>query len=230
MNTGEQKNPAEARGPEHGTVVVVLVVAALVLAAFLLNFVQSPIASTSDKWGQLGDYFGGLLNPVVASAALYLLALSIRIQRKELVATRQALDEQARHAHDSADLAALTSLVNAALAEAGIHRDHLRFLVQQISAHDQAVRQHDWDVARAGGRGAGSPGEQFAIYSIEGKPITKDEAIRSIAAVNERLDRIMLARSEHEWRIRDILARRLGEQEVLGGMMNDRTCVPTRLA
>jgi hypothetical protein len=209
MNTVEHKNPAETPGAEHKAVAAVLVVVALVLAAFLLNFVKSPIASTSDKWGQLGDYFGGLLNPVVALAALYLLSLSIRIQRKELAATRQALDEQARHANDSADLAALTSLVNAALAEAGMHRDHLRFLVQQISAHDQAVRQHDWDVARAGGRGAGSPGGQFAIYSIEGRPIPKVEAIQSIVSVHQRMDRIMRARSEHEQQIREILAKRL---------------------
>jgi hypothetical protein len=205
----EHKNPAETPGAEHKAVAAVLVVVALVLAAFLLNFVKSPIASTSDKWGQLGDYFGGLLNPVVALAALYLLSLSIRIQRKELAATRQALDEQARHANDSADLAALTSLVNAALAEAGMHRDHLRFLVQQISAYDQAVRQHEWEVARAGGKGAGSPGGQFAIYSIEGRPIPKVEAIQSIVSVHQRMDRIMRARSEHEQQIREILAKRL---------------------
>jgi hypothetical protein len=209
MNTVEHKNPAETPGAEHKAVAAVLVVVALVLAAFLLNFVKSPIASTSDKWGQLGDYFGGLLNPVVALAALYLLSLSIRIQRKELAATRQALDEQARHANDSADLAALTSLVNAALAEAGMHRDHLRFLVQQISAYDQAVRQHEWEVARAGGKGAGSPGGQFAIYSIEGRPIPKVEAIQSIVSVHQRMDRIMRARSEHEQQIREILAKRL---------------------
>ncbi|MCM3563354.1 hypothetical protein M3149_06860 [Hydrogenophaga intermedia] len=162
----------------------------------------------SDKWGQLGDYFGGLLNPVVASAALYLLALSIRMQRKELAATRQALDEQARHANDSADLAALTSLVNASLAEASIHRDYLQFLVQQISDHDKAVLQHHLAAERVGGRGALLRDGQFAIYSIEGKSISKDEATKAIGEVNKRLETIMLRRLDHEARIQAILAKR----------------------
>lgn len=208
METVEQKNPANARGVEQKTVFAVLVFAAVVMGAYLLYFAQFPIARTSDRWGQLGDYFGGVLNPAVALAALYLLSLSIRIQRKELAETRQALKEQARHAQDSADLAALTSLVNASLAEASIHRDYLQFLVQQISDYDKAVLQHELAVERLGGRGAVLRDGQFAIYSIEGMPITKTEATKAIGDVNKRLETIMLRRLEHEERIRAILAKR----------------------
>lgn len=37
-----------------------------------------------EKWGQLGDYVGGLLNPVVGFFALLLLVTSLRLQAREL--------------------------------------------------------------------------------------------------------------------------------------------------
>lgn len=67
--------------------------------------------------GQMGDYFGGLVNPVVSLAALALLAWSIRIQKQELAETRKALEEsasaqqaQAKASMDSVRLAALTAM------------------------------------------------------------------------------------------------------------------------
>lgn len=45
-------------------------------------------------FGQLGDYFGGVLNPIVAGGALVLLFIAIQIQSRELAETRKALGNQ----------------------------------------------------------------------------------------------------------------------------------------
>jgi hypothetical protein len=42
-------------------------------------------------WGQLGDYVGGILNPVIALAALLLLAIGVRIQNQTLREAREQL-------------------------------------------------------------------------------------------------------------------------------------------
>lgn len=73
---------------------VVAGMAVVVLLAYSLTF--GPELSTSnDTWGTFGDYVGGLLNPVVAFAALLFLARTYLLQRKELAETSRALKEQA---------------------------------------------------------------------------------------------------------------------------------------
>lgn len=63
------------------------------------------------SWGEFGDYFGGVLNPIVALAALGLLAWSISIQRSELKATQKALRDQAESARRSVRLSALSIMM-----------------------------------------------------------------------------------------------------------------------
>lgn len=77
-------------------------------------------AKDAEKWGQFGDFVGGLLNPVVAFAAFYWLTQSVKIQKIELEESRKALvhaaDAQAgqvKNGHRSIQLAAATAIVNA---------------------------------------------------------------------------------------------------------------------
>lgn len=57
---------------------------------------------SNDGVGTFGDFFGGLLNPIVAFCALVLLTISIFIQRKELSATREAMTATANAQIDQA--------------------------------------------------------------------------------------------------------------------------------
>ncbi|OZI44718.1 hypothetical protein CEK29_08420 [Bordetella genomosp. 5] len=80
------------------TVVAVLVVLLTVPAAYFAwwhGIAELPINVTDPAaWGAFGDFFGGLLNPVVAFLALFWLTRSIQIQRTELRETRRAMSEQ----------------------------------------------------------------------------------------------------------------------------------------
>lgn len=47
-----------------------------------------------DELGQMGDYFGGLLNPVIAATALILLYMNLVITQREFKETRKLVDQQ----------------------------------------------------------------------------------------------------------------------------------------
>ena len=51
-----------------------------------------------DKLGQMGDFFGGMLNPLVSALTLFVAISVWQLQKKELKATQKALDEQAKTA------------------------------------------------------------------------------------------------------------------------------------
>lgn len=72
-----------------------------------------PAATGAEAWGQMGDYFGGMLNPVLSFCALIALLYTIHQQHQELALTRRELEktleelEMARVAQEhSADLLA----------------------------------------------------------------------------------------------------------------------------
>lgn len=75
-----------------------LLISALVLGAYVLNFVQQPLSDDAGKWGTFGDYFGGLLNPVIATCTLFVAVRVWQLQKIELKATQEALQEQAKTA------------------------------------------------------------------------------------------------------------------------------------
>lgn len=76
-------------------------------------------AKDAEKWGQFGDFVGGLLNPVVAFAAFYWLTQSVKIQKTELELARKAAEEssialqqQVLVSRESVHIAAATALLN----------------------------------------------------------------------------------------------------------------------
>lgn len=64
------------------------------------------ISTQIGDWGAFGDYFGGIMNPLVACAALFLLAKSLKIQHQELSETRKALSEASQSQAEQAKIAA----------------------------------------------------------------------------------------------------------------------------
>jgi uncharacterized membrane protein len=58
-----------------------------VAVVYWILFRDQPIETDRAALGQLGDYFGGLVNPVVGLVTVFFVLLSLSIQRKELRAT-----------------------------------------------------------------------------------------------------------------------------------------------
>lgn len=124
--------------------------AVLLLLVYFLWFggaLSQPLSEKTGTWGAFGDFFGGIMNPVVALFATYWLINSIRLQQGELADTRQALQEatinQASMAKTSKTTAILESLssrlssINIELQSA--KQIKLFYLEQLVATGDGAI-------------------------------------------------------------------------------------------
>lgn len=73
----------------------VAVVAIVAVLCFIGKFGSEPISPDVGHWGQVGDFFGGVINPAVGLATVLLIFIGIHIQRTELRATELQLAETA---------------------------------------------------------------------------------------------------------------------------------------
>lgn len=134
------------RHPNFGIWLSLAAVAGVATGLFIVyahNF--RPLAPPQDaraSWGQLGDFIGGILNPVVAGAALFWLTRSVKMQKEELAETRAELARAAAAQRDGALLSALGTLL--AIKEADfqtLHRE-LKALDTTIENDIQAKNLH----------------------------------------------------------------------------------------
>lgn len=85
----------------------------------VLDFIKN-ISGNPAEWGTFGDYIGGILNPIIAGFALYLIAKSYELQKKELEETRKLLEVSTKAQEKQVKLAALTALLNTNQVNIGI--------------------------------------------------------------------------------------------------------------
>lgn len=70
----------------------------VILGAYIVWFSSAKVSHDSGDWGTLGDYFGGLMNPVISFATLMVAFAVWKQQKVELRETKVALEEQAKTA------------------------------------------------------------------------------------------------------------------------------------
>ena len=68
---------------------------------YTYNF-SDEISKEHERWGTFGDYFGGLLNPVLSFLSLIALLLTIILQNQELFETRKEI-KQSREAQEKSE-------------------------------------------------------------------------------------------------------------------------------
>ncbi len=84
---------------------VVLVIAAMILLYYYHVGSYHSFAKDSEPWGQFGDFFGGILNPIISLVNMYLLYRIFRYEsanseRVSSMESRRHLDSQ-RHARET---------------------------------------------------------------------------------------------------------------------------------
>lgn len=83
------------------------------------------------RFGQFGDLVGGVLNPMIAGAALWWLSTGVRMQKTELKATKDALETQNQHVLKSSRIDAIAAMIETHTADITYRRQHLAFLMEQ---------------------------------------------------------------------------------------------------
>lgn len=107
MDETEKSEPWISRnlGKLLGAIVGVAVVAAITATFIYFSHLGSLPISDSDPsgWGQLGDYFGGLLNPVFSFLTILALVLTLILQSGELKLSREELEQSRKELKNSAE-------------------------------------------------------------------------------------------------------------------------------
>lgn len=116
-----------------GAIIVVVMGFGITLAASLLyekytasvpKDKQAFVAADPQYWGQFGDFVGGILNPVIAFGALFMLTISVLIQKTELAETREQLTESKKAQEEQARMQLLSATI---AAKSILYNHHLEF-------------------------------------------------------------------------------------------------------
>lgn len=73
-------------------VVVAAVIAVVATFIFRAHVGGEIVTADTTKWGQVGDFFGGLLNPVFGFLTIVALVLTLLLQNRELKVSREELE------------------------------------------------------------------------------------------------------------------------------------------
>jgi ABC-type multidrug transport system fused ATPase/permease subunit len=84
------------------SIAVLAIFVLYVISAFLEKFSKYKFADTVSEWGAVGDYFGGMLNPVLAFASFMALLYTIKLQSTEMSQTREEMARSASAAERTA--------------------------------------------------------------------------------------------------------------------------------
>lgn len=128
-------NPAGSSWPLR----FVLIVFFFLALAYITNFHSHAISADPGDWGSLGDFIGGVTNPLISTIALIYLAKAYYTQKIELAETRIALRDTAKHSEDSAR--AQIKLVESALQQEKLTKRNLelKLLATQLSLHQGKI-------------------------------------------------------------------------------------------
>lgn len=66
-------------------------IALVVVGGYAANFYDSGLSGSPEHWGQLGDYFGGVLNPILGFTTIFILIATMGIQSEQLKASKEEL-------------------------------------------------------------------------------------------------------------------------------------------
>jgi large-conductance mechanosensitive channel len=116
LSKDSNKTPdADSNNINTKSVIAVICLIVLVVVGFYFVNFHYRLSEKNEVWGTFGDYFGGILNPVIAAFAFYLIAKTYELQKRELEAARSLLKVSTDAQKKQIQLAALTALLNSYL-------------------------------------------------------------------------------------------------------------------
>lgn len=84
------------RDSQHSRLAIVIAAVSILASCltYTLFFANTPISDNPERWGQLGDYLGGTLNPILSFISILLLTRSLNIQSETQLATNTQFTEE----------------------------------------------------------------------------------------------------------------------------------------
>ncbi len=120
MNNSDKSTKSDSNDINtKGFVAVLILILSVVFGCYFFNF-NDQLSDKNEVWGTFGDYVGGILNPVIASFAFYLIAKTYELQKDELKKTRELLEVSTVAQEKQLILAALTTSLSSTLTRIGV--------------------------------------------------------------------------------------------------------------
>ena len=136
MSNSNETSGADSNNINTRRVIVVICFIVLVVVGFYFFNFHYSLSEKNEVWGTFGDYFGGILNPVIAAFAFYLIAKTYELQKRELEATRSLLEVSTDAQKNQIKLAELTALLNSNLTRIGLLKsEKAEFLKETLPEH-----------------------------------------------------------------------------------------------
>ncbi len=106
--------------------IIILLLAFFCVGGFyFIEFHSFSFSAAHEDWGTFGSYFGGVLSPIIAGLAVYLIAKTYNLQKTELKELKDAQAEQLK-------LAAFTSLLNSNLTQISVFQAEVSQVLKLI--------------------------------------------------------------------------------------------------
>lgn len=143
-----------------------------------------PVSSSPEAWGQFGDYVGGILNPIIAFMAFFWLLQSVRIQKVELLETRNELSKQARISLHTTKLSAWSIRLENIMSDISQIREEINYLAPRVDT--------PW------------------VMLITGELVDRDKAVETLKNLHEQLRLFNEMRETIDREIKKLLALSVG--------------------
>lgn len=102
------------------------------------HYFPGPVLYEHDKWGQFGDFIGGLLNPIFALLAFFALLITIVIQSRELSVTTEELKKSAAALEEQGKSLKIQNFENTFFHMVRLHND----IVMDMDTSEQRSELH----------------------------------------------------------------------------------------
>jgi large-conductance mechanosensitive channel len=115
----------------------------VIVGFYFFNF-HNGFSKENGDWGTFGDYVGGILNPIIAAFAFYLIDKTYELQKRELEETRKLLQVSTDAQKEQIKLAALTALLNSNLMRIStLEAEKLSLLESELRNPPQPKKEID---------------------------------------------------------------------------------------
>ncbi len=132
-----------------GVLLVAVAAGVVITRAYFIKYGEVPGDPAS--WGQLGDYLGGVLNPVFGFLSVFALLVALVLQTRELKLSRESLKATLKEQAESSKALALQnkaiqrqSFEQTFFAWLGTYREVLREISGEEGAHGRAALKQIW--------------------------------------------------------------------------------------
>ncbi|ENJ7409892.1 hypothetical protein AB1867_002308 [Salmonella enterica] len=157
---------------------IVTILSLSIIMIYINNFYSLRISKDPSDWGALGDYFGGLLNPLISIITLFFVAKTYLTQKEELRKMELSADKSDKLRENATQ--AQISLAESYLEQVKISNNtsRINLLSSKISSGYKLIELYHHEMDRV----TEATNKNRTFISMYGVPISQDPEQKSYRA------------------------------------------------